>query len=237
MEKGNALPDDFLKIIYEIIDQIYKNEELHKKNMNKKVNGFLVKKKVFDEFKEYIYYKDLEKCVKDKIAFGNYKTSIKTIKKYIKFKKLQKQIKFTKFENSQELVNDLRTNHNEYYIINNDYGNKIMELQKIYMEKEKEIQYKITKENIYIYFKSNDNVTFEFNKNILIGESNLIQPKNNLVLNTTNNPEEEMKKIKNNNKENILLNKSDNILRDKYQKNILKYKAHIEILLRLLLFQ
>ena len=230
MEKGNALPDDFLKIIYEIIEQIYKNEELHKKIMNKKVNGFLVKKKVFDEFKEYIYYKDLEKCVKDKTVFGNYKTSINTIKKYIKFKKLQKQIKFTKFENSQELINDLCTNHNEYYIINNFCGNKIMGLQNKSMEKEKEIEYKITKNNIYIYFKSNDNVTFEFNKNILIGESNLIQPKNNLVLNTTNNPEEEMKKIKNNNKKNILLNESDNILRD-------KYKAHIEILLRLLLFQ
>ena len=42
----------------------------------------------------------------------------------------------------------------------------------------------------------------------------------NLVLNTTNNPEEEMKKIKNNNKESILLNESDNILRDKYNKQI-----------------
>ena len=126
-KKEKTVPDDFLKTIYDIIEQIYKNEESHtKNNNNKKVNGFLVKKNVFDEFKEYICYKDLVKCVEDKKIFGKFIKSINTMKKYIKFQKLQKQITFTKFENSQELVNDLCSNHNEYYIINDYYGNKII---------------------------------------------------------------------------------------------------------------
>ena len=154
--------DYFVKIIYDIIEQIYKNEESHTKNMDEKVNGFLVKKTIFDEFKEYICYKDLDKCVKDKNVFGNFRQSINVMKKYIKFHRLQKQISFIKFENSQELINDLLANHNEYYIINTIFGNKIMHLQRKYFEKEreKEIEYKITKKHIFIYFKNNDYATF-----------------------------------------------------------------------------
>ena len=237
MEKEKEVPDDFLKIIYEIIEQIYNNKELHKKNKNKKVSGFLVKKNVFDEFKEYICYKDLVKCVKDKKIFANFIKSINTMKKNIKFQKLEKQITFTKFDNTQELVNDLRTNHNEYYIINNYYGNKIIELQKQKFEKKKEkerqkfeiekekekekekgIEYKITNDNIYIYFKNNDNVTFKFNKNILINESYLLESKQNLI----DNKIEELKNANTINKgEKINQNENDsNEQIEKFKKKI-----------------
>ena len=135
MEKEKRNLYDFLKIIYDIIEQIYKNKESHRKNLKKKEYGFLVKKKDFDEFKEYIYYKDLEKYVKDKTVFGNFRQSINVMKKYIKFHRLQKQISFIKFENCQELINDLLANHNEYYIINTIFGKNIM--QNIQKKKEK----------------------------------------------------------------------------------------------------
>ena len=182
MEKEKRNLYDFLKIIYDIIEQIYKNKESHRKNLKKKEYGFLVKKKDFDEFKKYIYYKDLEKYVKDKTVFGNFRQSINAMKKYIKFHRLQKQISFIKFENSQELINDLLANHNEYYIINTIFGKNIMHLQMKYLEKEreKEIEYKITKKHIFIYFKNNDYATFIINKDILIGESNLIKQNENL---------------------------------------------------------
>ena len=102
------------------------------------------------------------------------------MKKYIKFHRLQKQISFIKFENSQELINDLLANHNEYYIINTIFGKNIMHLQMKCLEREKEIEYKITKKHIFIYFKNNDYATFIINKDILIGESNLIKQNENL---------------------------------------------------------
>lgn len=118
------------------------------------------------------------------------------MKKYIKFHRLQKQISFIKFENSQELINDLLANHNEYYIINTIFGKNIMHLKMKYLEKEreKEIEYKITKKHIFIYFKNNDYATFIINKDILIGESNLIKQNENLEDNQVeeiNNIEEE----------------------------------------------
>ena len=275
MEKPKKVSIEVLNQIYEIIEQIFKNKESHKK-INEKRNGFLVQKNSFDDFKKYIHYDILEECVKDKNKFGNFKYSSSTLKQYIKFQILEKKISFVNFNNSQELINNLLNKKEEYYIINEFYGNKILKLEnkqeevkkgeikkekkeikekeieekekkekekeekekkekekeeKEKEEKEKEIGYKITKQNIFIYFNDSDFITFKFNKEILIGESNLISQNKNLLKNTNENKTKIIKNETDNNEERNILNNNDiNIIRN-------KYKDHIEILIRFFIYQ
>ena len=107
MKNEDEAPNELLKLIFNIIEQIVKNKESFNKNINEKMTGFLVQKDIFDNFKRYICYKDLEKCVKNKIYFGQFSKSPKTMKKYIKFKKLEKKIKLAKINDSKELINNL----------------------------------------------------------------------------------------------------------------------------------
>ena len=227
MKNEDEAPDELLKLVYNIIEQIVKNQESYIKYINKKMTGFLVQKDIFDNFKTYICYKDLEKCVKDKIGFGKFKNSLMTMKKYIKFKKLKKKIKLAKINDSKKLIYNLCAEKKEYYIINHAYGREIMALQNIELENEKEITYEITKENIYIYFDKNEKISFKIKKEILIGESNLINQYENLLQNINKN---EIKELEDNSKENILFNG----LINEY-KNI--YKKIIEILIRFFIYQ
>ena len=114
------------------------------------------------------------------------------MKKYIKFKKLEKKIKLAKINDSKELINNLCAKKKEYYVINHAYGSNIMALQNIKLENEKEITYKITKENINIYFDKSEKISFKIKEEILIGESNLINQYENLLQNLNKN---EIKKL------------------------------------------
>ena len=172
----------------------------------------------------------MEKFVKDKKVLGSFRTALITLKKHITFKKLEKKITFVKFYNSQELINAICTKQKGYYIINKDSGNNILKLENIKEEIEKEITYKITKDNILIYFKDNDFTTFTINKKILIGKSNLIKQNENLLQNKNENKTKELKDETDNNEENPLYNSLINIIRN-------KYKDYIEILIRFFIYQ
>ena len=58
MKNEDEAPDELLKLVYNIIEQIVKNQESYIKYINKKMTGFLVQKDIFDNFKTSICYKD-----------------------------------------------------------------------------------------------------------------------------------------------------------------------------------
>ena len=69
-EKSNLYDYDFLKIIYDIIEQIYKNKESHKKNMKKKEYGFFVKKMFLMNLKNIYVIKIQKNVSKIKMFLG-----------------------------------------------------------------------------------------------------------------------------------------------------------------------
>ena len=70
MEKEKRNLYDFLKIIYDIIEQIYKNKESHRKNLKKKEYGFLVKKKILMNLKNIYIIKIQKNMSKIKLFLG-----------------------------------------------------------------------------------------------------------------------------------------------------------------------
>ena len=226
--------DITLRKIYDIINGIYKWEEIINSENNKRAyykqisgkieKGYLIEKTIFEGFKGHIHYNDLKVCISK--TFDKVKSNIKKIfpnKKGINY------INPTYFNNSESLKNDLINKNNCYYLINenlisiifqrNSNKNKILE--------KKEIYYTIMQDKIIIYFSLKDKNT----NYLLVKINNGIIEKSSLLEKIENN---------NNNKHRIIISneqkKEDNLNSDLIDKFKNKYKKHIEILIRLYIF-
>ena len=224
MEK-KEVPIETIKLVYDIIQEIFNFEESLKKGNkhNKKEKAYLVPKNNFDDFKIYIHYQDLKKCVQDKIAYGKFKNSEKTIRKLFIFQKVNKKLDPCKFNNSRDLIIDLYKNNSQYNIININLGDKIV--KKKNNSEVETISYEINGKNLKIYFNNNNSLEFKINeKNFVINISNLVLEKEKI---------DNIMEIQKN-----LPNKNENIKEDDKLISIIKkkYKKEIEILVRYIIF-
>ena len=212
---------DIERQIYNICDEIYNFELKLQNGTVGKEKGYLVTLKSFEEFKEYIHYKDLKQYFENKkvsnFAFTKSKIGNVFLDLYLK-----KKIAFAKPKNSDELVYNLALKK-KYYIITKrlwkilfDYGDG------------KEISFEIKNKKIILYFRENDISIFKINKGIIESSSYIesIGNSNNMV-----SQEGKLNEIKNNK---IEITKNDLFKVDSDIIN--KYKKHFEILIRLFFY-
>ena len=224
MEK-KEVPIETIKLVYDIIQEIFNFEESLKKGnkSNKKEKAYLVPKNNYDDFKTYIHYKDLKKCVQDKKTYGKFKNSEKTIRKFFIFQNVNKKIDPCKFNNSRDLIIDLYKNNSQYNIININLGDRIV--KKNNNNDEETISYEIKGKNLKIYFNNNNSLEFKINeKNFVINKSNLVLEKEKI---------DNIMEIQKN-----LSNKNENIKEEDELISIIKkkYKKEIEILVGYIIF-
>ena len=68
----SELPQEEWKRIYDIIEDIIDFGKALKTNNDQKQPGYLIEKASCDDFKNYIFFNDLKKCVKDKTLYKNF---------------------------------------------------------------------------------------------------------------------------------------------------------------------
>ena len=210
---------EFYKNVYNICDEIYKNETKINQGDKKKSEFnfcYLIESSTFDEFKTNINYNELKKCVEDKRLYPNFNKAEKFIENKLKHNKQEllkiENNKIEQFKNSKELIDKLFDENKKYNLINSTLKRLISENQ----EEDKKIQFYIKGKILHLLFNKKDIIKFNFNKGI-IAKSSLFEQKENIPSINKNNKEEE-KKI---------------ILYDNLMKDIkIKYKKNIEILIR-----
>ena len=156
---------DIERQIYNICDEIYNFELKLKNGTDGKEKGYLVLLKSFEEFKEYIHYKDLKQYFENKKIVPNFTYMKIKIKSVFFDLYLKKKIAFAKLKNSDELIYNLAIKK-KYYIITKrlwkilfDYGDG------------KEISFEIKNKKIILYFRENDISIFKINKGIIESSS------------------------------------------------------------------
>ena len=215
-----------LKLIYNIINEIYVMKDNFNKKTNIKIKAYLIKKESFDQFKKYINYDELKDKVDKRV---NKFTDVKEkIIKNIKFKTIENYVIPSIFNNSKDLINDLNNTSNKYYLINESLGSKIIEKDCDKKDINKSgLSFEIKNKNIFLYFNNNDYLKFKINGG-LIEKSSLLEPKENLInIKSENKPEE---------------NESNNKKKDEEKFKALisnfenHHKIHFEILTRLFIY-
>ena len=159
--------------IRDICFEIKNLEEKIKSGKSKKEKAYFVRKKAFEEFKDYIYYKKIKKFLESQ----NLNPSLYSIREYIKnvFKdnKLKKKVEPIEVKNSKNLEFYLLNNKREYYIIHQKLG------ELIFGEKnEFQISFKLEDNFIILYFSDKDILKCEIKKGI-IDASCLLAPETN----------------------------------------------------------
>ena len=153
------------KQIYDFCQAIYNYEKfLENYVKDKEYHGYLIDKTIFDK-------------VKTKLDYERLKPSIDKNEPYIEFKKKinkKEKVKYIvpkKFNNSNELINEL-LNDKKFYIVNIELLNIISKEDKY---KGKAIKFMMNKEKIKLILNDNDILCFNNNKNGIIEKSSLIQ--------------------------------------------------------------
>ena len=214
---------DIERQIYNICDEIYNFELKLKNGTDGKEKGYLVLLKSFEEFKEYIHYKDLKQYFENKKHVSNFAYTKSKIIGVFLDQNLKKKIYLAKPKNSENLVNELVYNK-KYYIITKRLWNILLECGD-----GKEISFEIKNKKIILYFRENDISIFKINKGI-IELSSYIESNGNS--NNMEEQEEKLNEIKNNK---IEITKN-NLFKDLDSDIINKYKKHFEILIRLFFY-
>ena len=196
--------------IYDICNEIYNFELKLQNGTDGKEKGYLVLLKSFEEFKEYIHYKDLKQYFENK-KVSNFAYTKSKIGSVFLDLYLKKKIAFAKPKNSDELIYEL-AQKKKYYIITKGLWEILFEYGK-----GKEISFEIKSKKIILYFSKTDISIFKINKGI-IESSSYIKPNEN-----SNNMDNQEKKL-------------NELFKDLDFDIINKYKKHFEILIRLFLY-
>jgi len=153
--------------IYNICKEFYNyGIFLNYEHDNTKFDCFLIEKELIDKFKTNIFYDKFKDSIKKNIYF-------KLIDKNIlnKLRKIKKGMVQTKFNNKQELLNELRKGKIFYVITPLLFNNICNEDQKM----EIGIEALFHKRKVRLYFKDQkEKVDFKYNEDGTIGKSNII---------------------------------------------------------------
>ena len=191
--------------IYEYCKAIYNYEKLLENFVkDKEYHVYLIDKNIFDNVKKKLDYERLKPLIAKNESYTEFK-------KKIDKKEKRKNIAPKKYNNSNELINELLSDK-KFYIVTQDLLNKISIEDKY---KGKNIILVMKKEKIKLILNDNDILYFNNNKNGIIEKSSWIQdgsPKNSIS-----------PKKKNESKENI-----------SYEK--IPFKMDLEILIRIFYF-
>ena len=126
---------------------------------------FLIEKELMDKFKNNIFYDQLKDSIKKNIDFKHIDKNLLN-----KLKKIKKNIVQTKFNNKQELLNELEKGK-IFYVINAKLFNNICKEDK---KKEKGIEALLYKGKVRLFFKDNkEKIDFKYNEDGTIGKSNI----------------------------------------------------------------
>jgi len=131
---------------------------------DKEYQGYLIDKTTFDKVKTKLDYERLKPSIDKNEPFTEFK-------KKINKKEKVKYIVPKKFNNSNELINEL-LNDKKFYIVNIELLNIISKEDKY---KGKAIKFMMNKEKIKLILNDNDILCFNNNKNGIIEKSSLIQ--------------------------------------------------------------
>ena len=232
MSTENTISMTTIKKVYDVIYEIIKLEEIFQTGNDIEEKCYLVGEGYFDGLKKRISYDKLKQNILgiNKKIISIYSAQ-NIIRKYIDFEQF-KYVTPCEFKKSHILLNELFTKNKQYYIININLANRIFKKNQFNQidEKEREISYKIKNKKIYIYLKEKDYLEFEINNKGIIGISNLIGPKKILQNYGVNiNQNESSSQKENNDQKNISNNQISDIK--------IEYKKHLEILMRLLIYQ
>ena len=134
---------------------------------NIKCDCFLIEKELVDKFKKSIFYDKLKDSIKKNIDF---KKIDKTILN--KIQKIKKDIVQTKFNNKQDLLNELEKGK-IFYVITAKLFNGICKEDK---KSEKGIEVLFHKGKVRLFFKEKkEKIDFTYNEDGTIGKSNIIK--------------------------------------------------------------
>ena len=159
--------------IFNLCKEFYANEyflNLAHDNITK-CDCFLIEKELMDKFKKNIFYDQLKDFIKKDIDLNHIDINILN-----NMTKINKNIIQTKFNNKQELLNELE-NGKIFYVITKKLFNNICKEDK---KKEKgiDVLFDKLKVKLFLYNKENKDeeiVEFEYNEDRTIGKSNIIK--------------------------------------------------------------
>ena len=152
--------------IYNLCKEYYDYENyLNYDHDNWKIAFFLIEKELMDKFKKNICYDQLKNSIKKNIDLKNIDKNILN-----KLTKIKKNIVQTKFNNKQELLNELEKGK-IFYMITAKLFNQCKEDKKI----EKGIDSLLSKGKVRLFFKEKkEKIDFKYNEDGTIGKSNLV---------------------------------------------------------------
>ena len=120
--------------------------------------------KIIDKIKKNINYEKIKTFV-DRSEYEQCKKVIKDME--IKLEELTPK----QYKKSKELIRELLTDNNSFYLIKQDFLRRILDNSKL---TGKEIEFKITKQNSIIFeFSKEDILEFSYNKNFIIEKSSI----------------------------------------------------------------
>ena len=186
--------DEFIPNLKKIIDFYDKLDNYYKKvkenNQPKKEAGYLMSKKIFDDFKEKLCYSELKNHSSNLLSYKRQKEIFKD-KEELEYEGGEQRI----FNNYKELEEDLNKG-NEYVIVNKTIWKSINNGNK--SEFEGVMKYEINSKNLILFLNDNnkDNAFFKHDSNI-INKKNLLITENEIEddLNDTNENPENNKKL------------------------------------------
>ena len=120
--------------------------------------------KIIDKIKKNINYEKIKTFV-DRSEYEQCRKVIKDME--IKLEELTPK----QYKKSKELIRELLTDNNSFYLIKQDFLRRILDNSKL---TGKEIEFKITKQNSIIFeFSKEDILEFSYNKNFIIEKSSI----------------------------------------------------------------
>jgi len=152
--------------IYKLCKEYYNYENyLNYEHNNQKCSCFLIEKELMNKFKKNICYDQLKNSIKKNIDLKNIDKNILN-----KLTKIKKNIVQTKFNNKQELLNELEKGK-IFYVITAKLFNQCKEDKKV----EKGIDSLLYKGKVRLFFKDKkEKIDFKYNEDGTIGKSNLV---------------------------------------------------------------
>ena len=164
MSANKVLSSNQLKI-FNICEALYKNELFYKAFLkDQDYYGYLIENKIIDKIKKNINYEKIKTFV-DRSEYEQCRKVIKDME--IKLEELTPK----QYKKSKELIRELLTDNNSFYLIKQDFLRRILDNSKL---TGKEIEFKITKQNSIIFeFSKEDILEFSYNKNFIIEKSSI----------------------------------------------------------------
>ena len=152
--------------IYNLCKEFYDYENFLNYDHDKtKFNCFLIKKELIDKFKNNIFYDQLKDSIKRNIDFKHIDKNILN-----NSKKIKKNIVGTKFNNKQELLNELEKGK-IFYVVTAQLFNNICKEDK---KREKGIEALFHKGKVRLFYNDKkEKIDFKYNKDGTIGKSNI----------------------------------------------------------------